>query len=104
MKTAIYAGSFDPFTNGHYDIFKQANKLFDMIYLVFSRNYTKKRNCEINYMAKVVKYYLQEQDIDSRKGYEVIISDKLISDLAKELNTTYLIRGCKQLTINYKKL
>ena len=95
MKTAIYAGSFDPFTNGHYDIFKQANKLFDKVYLVFSNNSLKKRNCEINYMAKAVEYYLQEQDIDSRKGYEVIISDKLISDLARELNATYLIGGLR---------
>ena len=30
-KTALYAGSFDPFTNGHLDIVKRALKMFDEI-------------------------------------------------------------------------
>ena len=93
MKSAIYAGSFDPFTNGHYDIFKQANKLFDMTYLVLSRNYIKERKCEINNMAKAICDYLFEELYVDR--CKVIISDKLISDLAKELHVKYLIRGLR---------
>ena len=92
MKKAIYAGSFDPFTNGHYDIFKQANKLFDKVYLVFSDNPSKKRNYDIKLMMCAVDFYLQEQNI---KKYKIILSNKLISDLAKELNATYLIRGLR---------
>jgi len=93
MKTAIYAGIFDPFTNGHYDIFKQSIELFDTVYLVFSRNYAKKRNYEINNIVKAVSDYLFEE-LDINK-YKIIISDKLISDLAKELDDTYLIRGLR---------
>ena len=30
-KIALYAGSFDPFTNGHLDILRQASEIFDKI-------------------------------------------------------------------------
>ncbi|MEO6907767.1 MAG: adenylyltransferase/cytidyltransferase family protein, partial [Abditibacteriaceae bacterium] len=29
MRTAIYPGTFDPVTNGHMDILREAAKLFD---------------------------------------------------------------------------
>jgi len=31
MKTAVFPGSFDPVTLGHYDIVERATKLFDKI-------------------------------------------------------------------------
>ncbi len=31
MRTAIYPGSFDPFTNGHLDVLQRAAKLFDRV-------------------------------------------------------------------------
>ena len=35
---AIYAGSFDPITNGHYDLIKEASKLYDeLIYTFFNQ-------------------------------------------------------------------
>ena len=94
MKTAIYAGSFDPFTNGHYDIFKQANELFDMIYIVFAFNSQKKKNSDNHSMMSAVNNYLQEQGID-RKKYELFTFDELISDLAIRFNAKYLIRGLR---------
>lgn len=31
MRTAIYPGSFDPFTNGHLDVVQRASRLFDRV-------------------------------------------------------------------------
>ena len=31
MRTAIYAGSFDPVTNGHLDIIERAANMFDSL-------------------------------------------------------------------------
>jgi pantetheine-phosphate adenylyltransferase len=40
-KTAIYPGTFDPFTNGHLDITERASKLFDKVIVTIANN-TKK--------------------------------------------------------------
>ena len=31
MKTAIYPGSFDPVTLGHFDIIKRSSEIFDQV-------------------------------------------------------------------------
>ena len=31
MKIAVFAGTFDPFTIGHYDLVKRASEVFDKI-------------------------------------------------------------------------
>lgn len=38
MRTVIYPGSFDPFTNGHLDIVHRAAKLFDQVIVAVARN------------------------------------------------------------------
>ena len=32
-KVAVYAGSFDPFTNGHLSRVKEASEVFDRVYI-----------------------------------------------------------------------
>ncbi len=41
MKTAIFPGSFDPFTIGHYDVVRRALQLFDKIIIGIGTNATK---------------------------------------------------------------
>jgi pantetheine-phosphate adenylyltransferase len=42
VRTAIYPGSFDPFTNGHLDIAQRAAKLFDTVIVAIAANEEKK--------------------------------------------------------------
>lgn len=42
MRTVIYPGSFDPFTNGHLDIAQRATKLFDTVIVAVANNAEKK--------------------------------------------------------------
>ena len=42
MPKAIYAGSFDPFTMGHYDILLRASKLFEEVIIAIGTNTSKK--------------------------------------------------------------
>ena len=42
MRTAIYPGSFDPLTNGHFDVVQRAAKLFDRIIVAVAKNEGKK--------------------------------------------------------------
>ena len=38
MRTVIYPGSFDPFTNGHLDLVHRAAKLFDQVVVAVAKN------------------------------------------------------------------
>ena len=38
MRTVIYPGSFDPFTNGHLDVVQRAAKLFDQVIVAVAQN------------------------------------------------------------------
>ena len=42
VRTVIYPGSFDPFTNGHLDIAQRAAKLFDTVIVAVANNAEKK--------------------------------------------------------------
>ena len=42
MTTAVYPGSFDPCTNGHFDIIKRASKMFDKLIVAVLDNPEKK--------------------------------------------------------------
>ncbi|MBT5419720.1 MAG: adenylyltransferase/cytidyltransferase family protein, partial [Candidatus Cloacimonetes bacterium] len=38
MKIAIYAGTFDPITNGHIDVLTKASKAFDKVILAVAEH------------------------------------------------------------------
>ncbi|MBR4766765.1 MAG: pantetheine-phosphate adenylyltransferase [Clostridia bacterium] len=93
---AIYAGSFDMFTNGHMSVLDQAVDLFDKVYVVIAENSSKKRRYDVDFMKKKI-----EEAIEA-KGYsekvEVFASGKLIVRIAEELGCDYLIRGLRNAT------
>ena len=42
MTIAVYAGSFDPFTNGHLDILEKSVRIFDKVIIGIAKNPDKK--------------------------------------------------------------
>lgn len=89
---AIYAGSFDPFTNGHLDIVKQASDMFNKVYILIACNSDKQRHYSHNAMENAIDNILIGEHI---KNVSCISTDKLIADEAKTLDCTYLIRGLR---------
>lgn len=82
---ALYIGSFDPFTIGHYEVLKQAKEIFDDVIVVVANNPDKKR-----YFSATDSIYAVKQ-IHNKVYY----SDKDVSDLVKEFNCDYIIRGLR---------
>lgn len=95
MKKAIYAGSFDPFTEGHFEILKESCKIFDEVYIVLATNSNKYRRTDIGLMQEGIENTLKNRHIYNCK---VIISEnQLIAKLAQLLDITYLVRGLRNI-------
>lgn len=93
MTTAIYAGSFDPFTFGHISILEEATKLFDRVIIAIAINSEKKRRIDAEIMLNAIKKSVLE--LYGNDKIKVIIFKGLIADLAEKENTTHLIRGIR---------
>jgi len=92
MKVGIYAGSFDPFTNGHLYVVRQACNLFDRVVMVISINSQKARRTDQNKMQQAVMDTFKEEGLKNAKA---VIYNGLIVDLARQEGASFLIRGLR---------
>ncbi len=94
MKTAIFPGSFDPFTKGHYDIVVRSLDLFDKVIIAIGHNNQKnKRYFELDWMVEKIN-----SSFADNARVEVVVYDELTADLAKRYNAEFLIRGLRNTT------
>ncbi|MBK6263675.1 pantetheine-phosphate adenylyltransferase [Marivirga sp. S37H4] len=93
-RIALFPGSFDPFTKGHYDIVNRGLKLFDEIVIAIGYN-SKKHNryFDIDFMVEKLNETFKDEPRVS-----VIVYNQLTSNLAKELNAGFLLRGLRNTT------
>ena len=96
--TAIYPGSFDPFTNGHLNVLKHASDIFDKVYVVVMSHPNKKRFIDASTSACLI-----HQSISTYfDNVEVVVSESsLIYKNAKELNCDYIVRGIRNNGLDY---
>lgn len=92
MTSAIYAGSFDPFTNGHLDIVKKASTIFDKVIIVIAINVKKTRTYRAYDMCSAISKTLQENQLNNCM---VVTYDGLVAELAYDWGVPYLIRGLR---------
>lgn len=99
---AVYAGTFDPVTNGHLDIIERASRMFDTLYVTICINPNKQGLFSIDERKELLKAACQQFDnviIDS--------SDKLSVEYAKDVGSRLLFEELEQLWIlntNYNLL
>lgn len=91
-KIAVYAGSFDPFTNGHLSIVKSAAEVFDVVYIVIAQNYNKKRFVDAYEMNRSIEKCLAHEGLVNCK---VDICFGLVADFCKEVGAKHLVRGLR---------
>lgn len=92
MNIGFYAGSFDPFTNGHMHVTEVSSKLFDEVIIGIGINNSKKRRYDVNIMKSAIEAALKAKGLNNVK---VISYDKLSVDAAKENGASYFIRGVR---------
>ncbi len=92
MKICFYAGSFDPFTNGHMHVVKEASNLFDKVYVGIGVNPGKTRYYKQDEMKEIISESLKDEGISN---VEVIAYSGLTIDCAKSVGATHFVRGVR---------
>ncbi len=90
MKTAVYAGSFDPITNGHIDIIDRAGAMFDRLVVAVAVNSSKTSLFTIEERLDMLRSVLRE-----RSNVQVDSFTGLLVDYARKVNATALVRGLR---------
>ncbi|MBO5884590.1 MAG: pantetheine-phosphate adenylyltransferase [Clostridia bacterium] len=92
MKIGFYAGSFDPFTIGHFHIVKTASKLFDKVIVGIGVNPQKTPRYNKEDMKAAINLLFKNQNLTN---CECILFEGLTADIAMATNASYLIRGLR---------
>lgn len=90
MKKALFPGSFDPITLGHFDIIRRALALFDEIVVAIGVNGDK------NYMFTVEqrKEFIEKAFADEPK-VKVSTYQGLTVDYCREIDAQFILRGLR---------
>ena len=90
MKRALFPGSFDPITLGHYDIIKRGVKLFEEVIVAIGINSEKK------YMFSLEqrKSFIEDAFKDEPK-VKVVTYEGLTIDFCKEIGVEFILRGLR---------
>ncbi len=89
-KIALYPGTFDPITNGHFDIIERAKNLFDEVIVAVAES--KDKNPMFSLEQRINMAQIATKEI---KGVRVLGFDNLTIDLAHEQKASVLIRGLR---------
>lgn len=93
MKRALYAGSFDPFTNGHLDILKRSSKIFDEVIVAIGTNTTKKSLFSATEKEYLINETVKTEGLDNVRV--ITYSTELTVQLAEREDARFIIRGLR---------
>lgn len=90
MRTAIFPGTFDPFTIGHDALVRRALSLVDNIYIAIGINTGKRTMLSLEErMERITALYKDEPRI------HVVSYDGLTTDFAQSIGAKFIVRGVR---------
>ena len=90
MKRAVFPGSFDPITLGHYDIIKRGVKLFDEIIVAIGVNADKKYMFSLEERKQFI-----EEAFKNEPKVIVTTYEGLTIDYCKTVDAKFILRGLR---------
>lgn len=90
MKTVLYPGSFDPVTNGHYDVIKRAATLFDRLIVAAAVNGEKTPMFTFDERVALLKEVCKDLP-----NVEIVSFQGLLVNALNEFNACAVIRGLR---------
>ncbi len=91
MKRAVYAGSFDPITDGHLWIVEEARKLFDELTVAIGINPEKTYTFPLRQRLDLLQQVLPEDKSILIDHFD----NRYLVDYAAEIGAQYIIRGIR---------
>lgn len=92
-RTAIFPGSFDPFTNGHLDVVLRGSRLFDEVIIAIGNNSSKQRYIPVEQMVEVIERIFKDEPTIKVASYK-----GLTAEFAREVGAGFLLRGLRNTT------
>ena len=90
MRVAVFPGSFDPITLGHYDIVERATPLFDKIIIAIGQNSQKKYMFSLEQRMEFIKKTFKDFP-----NVEVHHFEGLTIDYCRSKNVNFILRGLR---------
>ena len=90
MRTAIYPGSFDPVTLGHWDIIQRAEKLVDQLVVAVLHNPSKTSAFTVEERVAMLRELVGEHP-----GVTITSFHGLLVDFAKSQGAQFIVRGVR---------
>jgi pantetheine-phosphate adenylyltransferase len=90
VKTAVYPGSFDPFTNGHLDIVERSIRVVDSLTIAVLKNTSKKSLFSPEERVEIIQEVLKDYPQVKVQTFE-----GLLVDFCRAHNTRIVIRGLR---------
>ncbi len=91
MTVAIYAGTFDPITNGHLDVANRAAKLFDKVIIGVYETPVNKRIL----FTTEERVALAKEAVKGTANIEVVSFSGMVVDFAKKVGAQTMVRGLR---------
>ncbi len=93
MRTAIFPGSFDPFTMGHMDVLRSALKMFDKVIVAVGYNSSKSGFFKPDLRVQIIR-----DAVEGMENVEVCSYRGLTIDFCREKGAGCIIRGLRTTT------
>ncbi|MBQ4328684.1 MAG: pantetheine-phosphate adenylyltransferase [Lentisphaeria bacterium] len=90
MKTVLYPGSFDPFTNGHLDLVERAGHLFDRVIVAVAVNAAKSPIFTMEERCALIR-----ESCSKLQHVEVVSIDGLLVDSLEYYGADAILRGLR---------
>ncbi|MBY0379391.1 MAG: pantetheine-phosphate adenylyltransferase [Burkholderiales bacterium] len=91
MRKAVYAGSFDPVTNGHLWIIKQAAELFDSLVIAIGENFEKSYTFSVDDRLECLTKATSDMDNIQITHF----SNEFLVSYATKINARFIVRGIR---------
>ncbi|MBA1140442.1 pantetheine-phosphate adenylyltransferase [Mesorhizobium neociceri] len=94
-RTALYAGSFDPLTNGHLDVLKASLAVADTVYAAIGTHPGKTPLFSFEERVKLIEVATKAEFGRDGGRIKVVAFDGLVIDAARKHGASIMIRGLR---------